>query len=86
MRPNTTESKRSVNAKFVGGFVSALLLLFIGGVLMRAYEYFEGRQFVAAIVELLTTPMFSVLDLVTGVMMLAAAWVVLYMAAFGPRL
>lgn len=84
MRANTT-----TNGQWWKGFGSAIVLLVVLSVGVRAARWVAAHPsleaIVGTVVEALTTPVFSVADLVQIAMLLVILYAVVYMLAFGPR-
>lgn len=73
-----------VNKQFASGFGSALLLLGILAVGVRAARWLAGRDLVVAFTELLTKPMLSIMDVLPVLIVLLILWVVYQWMVIGP--
>jgi len=78
-------SSQQQSGSFAAGFLTAIGLLVSLGVIARLGEWLIEQPQPEATVNWITTPILSVFDLVTLVILLLILWATVYMAAFGPR-
>lgn len=81
MRVTNTET----NNQFAVGFVSALVLLAVLAVGFEVGTWLLSHPFPAALIEILTKPMFSVFDLFQMTVFLLILWATITMLAVGGR-
>lgn len=70
---------------FAGGFLSALLLLAGLALIAQTVQWVTRQPQPEAFVELMNTPMFSPLDLITGTLLLLVLGVLITVPAWAPR-
>jgi len=70
---------------FWSGVVSTLILILGLGVFKHLHELLASNATVEKIVGWLTEPIFSVADVVTFLLLLLVGYVIVWTAAFGPR-
>lgn len=71
------------DSAFVAGVVTTLILLGLVGLGLEVVDWAASRPFPGAIVDVLTTPMFSVVDLAGMTGLLFVLWVVYTMPKMG---
>lgn len=76
---------KGTNSQFVGGFVSALLLLAGIALLSQAAAWFKENPQPEAFIEFLNTPMFSIMDVFVTLFGLLILGVILTVPVWGPR-
>jgi len=70
---------------FGTGFATCLLM-FVGiAFVVETLEWLATQPQPQALVQFLTTPMFSPVDVVTGLLVLALLWVLVTVPVWGPR-
>ena len=74
-----------VNSQFAVGFISAWLLLAGVALLSQAAAWFQMNSQPQAFFELLNTPLFSILDLFTGLIGILVLFVLVTAPAWAPR-
>jgi hypothetical protein len=74
-----------VNSQFAVGFVSAFLLLAGFALLSQAVAWFQMNPQPQAFIEFLNTPLFSILDIFTGLIGLLLLFVLITAPAWAPR-
>jgi hypothetical protein len=74
-----------VNSQFAVGFVSAFLLLAGFALLSQAVAWFQMNPQPHAFIEFLNTPLFSILDIFTGLIGLLLLFVLITAPAWAPR-
>jgi hypothetical protein len=68
------------------GFVTCLVLLVVVAAGVQLTEWLATQPQPQALVQFLTAPMFSPLDVLTGLMLLATLWLIAVTLVRGPRL
>lgn len=74
-----------VNSQFAVGFISAFLLLSGVVLLSQAAAWFQMNPQPQAFFEFLNTPLFSILDLFTGLIGILVLFVLVTAPAWAPR-
>jgi len=67
---------KNIDSQFVAGFISAFLLLAITVLLSRAAIWSKMNPQPQAFLEFMNTPLFSILDIITGLVMLGVLFIV----------
>jgi len=67
---------KNIDSQFVAGFISAFLLLTVAAVLSQAAAWFRMSPQPQAFLEFMNTPIFSLLDIITGLVMLGVLFIV----------
>jgi hypothetical protein len=75
----------NLNSQFVAGFISAFLLLAGVALLSQAAAWFRMNPQPRAFFDFLNTPLFSILDLFTGLFGLLVLFVLITAPAWAPR-
>lgn len=71
--------------QFLRGFLAAFVTLGAFGIIFKALEWAASQPQPQAIVDWMSTPRFSVFNLIEIALFVVVIYLFLWMAAFGPR-
>lgn len=75
----------SINGQYKAGFISAVLLFAAGAVLSQAVAWVMAKPQPQAFIDFLTTPLFSILDVLSAITTLLMLALVVTAPIWAPR-